>query len=283
MDLSAKTGVKVLIAGSVLLFGILYFSNLTTDRKKDVLAEISALPQGVSFETYEEQMLNKLDESARERMVELRKIWRNAAANPEKAKAAHDLAHSWKDLGNEYLELFYHHHAALAEDNADELIATGDKMNVLFRSTQDTLIKNNLLTFALRSYEAALERRPNDLELKVKVGSAYVDGTAEPMKGISMLREVLEKDPQNLSALIMLGRFSILSGQYDKAKQHLDKVLQLEPNNSEAIYFMAITQEGLGNYEKAIELLEACKKIVANPAFDAEISGYIEQLKNKIK
>jgi len=200
-----------------------------------------------------------------------------------KGEKAHELALKWKAAGNTNLEAYYHYQAALSENNSAELAQAGDRLFSLYRISQDTLIKNNLITFALRSLEAALERDPDNQALKVRLGSAYVEGSQEPMKGISLLREVIAEEPENTNALIMLGRFAILSGQYDKAKERFDQVLKIDPNNAEAIYFMAITQEGLGNYEKAVELLEACKKLVANPDFDAEVNGYIEQLKNKIK
>lgn len=277
-------GIRILMLISILLIGGLYFGNFTTKKPDEAVKPPShSMPEGIGFEEYERRMMAELSGSDKRLFNNLSSTLQTAASATEQSAAAHELAHAWEERGNRPLTAYYHFIAAEAENNAEELVAIGDSFTVMFRQLQDTLIKNNLLTFALRSYEAALERRPDDLNLKVKVGSMYVEGSGEPMKGIALLREVVDQDPQNIPALTMLGRFSILSGQYDKAKQHLDKVLVLDPNNAEAIYFMAITQEGLGNFEKAIELLEACKRIVNNPDFDAEINGTIEELKNKIK
>jgi tetratricopeptide (TPR) repeat protein len=269
---------------SILVIGVLYFGNFTTKEKDPAEQALThSPPQGVEFGEYERLSIAGLSTEQQATFEQLIAAFNRAGSPIDRAAAAHELAHAWEAAGNRPLTAYYHFFAAEAEDNASELTALGDSFTLMFRQLQDTLIKNNLLTFALRSYEAALERQPDNLLLKVKVGSMYVEGSGEPMKGIALIREVVNQDPQNIPALTMLGRFSILSGQYDKAKEHLDKVLVLDPNNAEAIYFMAIAQEGLGNFEKAVQLLEACKRIVNNPDFDAEINGTIEQLKNKIK
>jgi cytochrome c-type biogenesis protein CcmH/NrfG len=61
----------------------------------------------------------------------------------------------------------------------------------------------------------------------------------------------------------------------------LEKALQLEPQNTEAMYLLAVTEAEAGNSEKAIRLLELCKQLVANPEFDKEIDTFIQDLKNK--
>lgn len=282
--MTARLGVRLVMLFSVLLTAILYFGNFTQKKEKSAEAPHATLPEGISFEEYADMQLKLIeDASVKDEILKVNQQYNAATVDSVKSQQAHLLAELWKSAGNNNLEAYYHYLSASADKDAAALAASGEKLISLYRNSQDTLIKNNLIIFALRSLEAASTLNPDNLELKVKLGSAYVEGSPEPMKGITLLREVVEKDPENISALIMLGRFAILSGQYDKAKERLDQVLVLDPNNAEAIYFMAITQEGLGNIEKAIELLEACKKIVANPDFDAEINGYIEQLRNKIK
>jgi cytochrome c-type biogenesis protein CcmH/NrfG len=60
---------------------------------------------------------------------------------------------------------------------------------------------------------------------------------------------------------------SIQSGQYDKAKERFKKVLQLDPQNTEALYFLAITEAQLGHNDEAIRLFEMCKTLVNNRRF----------------
>ena len=103
----------------------------------------------------------------------------------------------------------------------------------------------------------------------------------EPMKGIGILRELADSLPDNIPVLLALGRLSIQSGQLDKAKERLQKVLKLEPQNTEALYFMAITEAQSGHTEEAIRLFEMCKLIVGNKDFNKEIDDIIKSLKSK--
>jgi cytochrome c-type biogenesis protein CcmH/NrfG len=126
-----------------------------------------------------------------------------------------------------------------------------------------------------------LEILPGDINTRIKMAEIYVQGTQEPMKGIGILRSIVDSLPDNVPALIALGRMSLQSGQFDKARERLEKVLQLEPQNTEAMYFLAVTEAESGNTEKAVQLLQLCKQLVANPEFDKEIDTFIKDLKNK--
>jgi cytochrome c-type biogenesis protein CcmH/NrfG len=157
----------------------------------------------------------------------------------------------------------------------------GDVLVSAYKSTEDSVILNNLITFALRSYEDAVLKDGNDVDLKIKLADAYVQGSQEPMKGIGILRQLSDSLPDNVPVLLALGRLSIQSGQYDKAKERLQKILQLEPQNTEALYFLAITEAQLGHDDEAIRLFEMCKLLVNNIEFNKEIDEIVKNLKSK--
>lgn len=279
--MNARRGIGVMALAITVLLVAVYFGNFTSDPQKNESPVAASQPQAISFDDYEKIQIKKLTPEQAGSIINNKKKLTDAIDDTLKAQAYHTLAHTWKDLGQPVLEAYYHFEAGVLEKDPLALEQTGDSFFSLFGRVEDTLIKNNLSIFALRSYEAALQLQPDNIDLKVKTGSAYVEASAEPMKGIALIREVIAAKPDHIPALLMLARFSIVSGQYDKAKERLDEVLKLDPGNTEAIYFMAITQEGLGNIDKAIELLEVCKKIVGNPDFDKEIDNYIVNLKNK--
>lgn len=281
--MTAKKGTFILSLLAIIVIGGLYFGNLTTKKKESPASHAhQGMDTGMSFEEFENSQISLLEVADQQKASSLRDDFLSAKDDQHKKLAAHEAAHFWEPMVPE-LELYYHYHAAELEKNLQELIKVGDELIIQFRSSKNIGIKNNLITFALRSYESALKLSPNDNDLKLKAGTAYVEGSSEPMKGITLLREVIDAEPDNVPALILLGRFAIMSGQYDKAKERLDQALLISPSNAEAIFFMAITQQGLGNNDKAIELFETCKKLVNNPDFDAEIDGYIEDLKSNKK
>lgn len=283
--MTAKKGAIILSVLAIIAIGSIYFGNFAAkklEKKENHAHSEMGMEAEMSIEDFERSQIKNLSDEDQIIANNLAKEWKEANNDPEKSKLAHDAAHFW-ETKSPVLEAYYHSEAAIIEQSINDLVSSGDQLISQFRNPENEKIKNNLITFALRSYQAALKLSPNDNSLKLKAGSAYVEGSIEPMKGIALLREVTNDDPDNVSALILLGRFSIMSGQFEKAKGHLDHVLTKDPNNAEAIFFMAITQQGLGNNEKAIELFEACKKLVSNPDFDAEIDGYIKDLKSNKK
>ncbi len=69
--------------------------------------------------------------------------------------------------------------------------------------------------------------------LQAKVDEAsriLMEGKQPPMMAIGMIREVLEVDSNHIGALMKLGEFSLLSGQYDKAEMRFTRVIELEPS-----------------------------------------------------
>jgi len=69
---------------------------------------------------------------------------------------------------------------------------------------------------------AAAVKAPSPAEVKMAEAIALVQGQ-DPMRGIMMLRELVEQDSDNAEAHWHLGRFSIQSGQYEKTLDRLRK------------------------------------------------------------
>lgn len=132
---------------------------------------------------------------------------------------------------------------------------------------------------AVDCFEQALAINPDNDTTKMALAMGYMEGTGEPMKGVNILRGITAEKPNDIPANLMLGRLSIQSGQYDKAIARYETVLQQEPANREALYFMAEAYRGKGDKGKAIALLEQCKKIVNDPGFSRDIDEYINSFK----
>ena len=99
------------------------------------------------------------------------------------------------------------------------------------------------------------------------------------MKGIMMLREVLQEDPDNVQAHLQLGLFSVQSGQYDKAVERFRKVLELDPaNNAEAWFFLGRTYATMDSIGLAIEAFEQYKTTVTDTAIRNGVDRFITEL-----
>lgn len=75
---------------------------------------------------------------------------------------------------------------------------------------------------------------------------------ANPMEGILELKALAESDPPNVDAVIELGRFSIQSGQLDKAKERFVQAIDLAPERAEPIIQLGMLELDGGNPAEAL-------------------------------
>ncbi len=275
-----QKGQIVLGVGTLILGLALYFGGKTVSKKENSTA---TKVESYSFEQYEEQQIAKLLAAEKSQLTTISDaIKATKSADTATLKKLYlEKSTFWKNLNNPALGSYYFYQFATIESSKTAMENAGDVLVSAYKSTEDSVILNNLITFALRSYEAAVQKDGNDVELKIKLADAYVQGSQEPMKGIGILRKLEDSLPGNVPVLLALGRLSIQSGQFDKAKERLQKILQLEPQNTEALYFLAITEAQLGHDDEAIRLFEMCKLLVNNKDFNKEIDEIVKNLKSK--
>ncbi len=129
-----------------------------------------------------------------------------------------------------------------------------------------------------RKYLEPVYEATGNPSLKIKIGMTYV-GTNNPMKGILMIREVLEDDPNNTEALFNLGFLAIQSGQLEKAVERFEKVLSLEPENMNASLYLGITWMELGEVDKAKIQFEYIVNKSNSVVLEQIARGYLEEIK----
>ena len=75
---------------------------------------------------------------------------------------------------------------------------------------------------------------------------------SNPMEGILELKALAETEPPNVDAVIELGRFSIQSGQLDKAKERFVQAIDLAPERAEPIVQLGMLELDGGNPAEAL-------------------------------
>ena len=91
----------------------------------------------------------------------------------------------------------------------------------------------------------------------VDLAVAKVSGE-NPMEGILELRQLAESTPPNLDAVMWLGRFSVQSGQLDKARERFNQVIDATPDRVEAYWERAMLDMEEGFLEDAVEGFDLC-------------------------
>ncbi|NND77391.1 MAG: tetratricopeptide repeat protein [Flavobacteriales bacterium] len=129
---------------------------------------------------------------------------------------------------------------------------------------------------------------PNEIEISeseetINKALVLVRGEA-PMQGILMLRELAEKEPDNIDAQWHLGVLSVESRQFEKAIERFENVCTLdkadEPKYKEAYFYLGNLYANLSRNEKAIDSFERLLKLNPDEELRSETEGLIKQLNN---
>ncbi len=194
-------------------------------------------------------------------------------------------ANNYKQLADEFVKLdkplvvaYYAVKQSETSNAAPDFLQAGDYCAMLLQTAPDAKAQQYLMQNVVYCYEQAYLLDSANTDYKIRYASSVIQQGAEPMKGVGMLLDIVRKDSTNIDAQMMLGRFAIVSGQFDKALARFDKILYLQPQNQEALLMAAQAWEGKGDTKKAVEMLEKCKKTVKDPAAKKEIDNYIKQL-----
>lgn len=129
--------------------------------------------------------------------------------------------------------------------------------------------------------DRALVINPNNDSSKIGLGACYMFGNISdnPMQGILPVREIAQKDSNNLYAQMVLGLGGKKSGQLDKAIERFQFIVRKDPHNLEAIFQLAETYDMQGDKAHAIQWYETAKRMINNDAIKKEIDKRINELK----
>lgn len=83
-------------------------------------------------------------------------------------------------------------------------------------------------------------------------------------KSLASLEEVLEINPNNSSAYFYMGNIFHIKGQLGKAIKAFNKVLELDPNNTDASISLSVILNDIGKYEQAQEVFNRANEKVKN-------------------
>jgi len=174
---------------------------------------------------------------------------------------------------------YYNARAAKLENSEKKLTFAGQLFLQVMENENDPSMHAWEAGEAISCLERSQKINPDNEDTKLALATGYIEGSGEPMKGVQILLAVVREKPEDVPANLLLGKMSVQSGQLDKAIGRFETVLKKEPDNKEALYFLAQAWEGKGDKAKAIEYLEKCKKIVNDPAFSRDIDQKINSLK----
>lgn len=101
-----------------------------------------------------------------------------------------------------------------------------------------------------------------------------------PMKGIRILKGLEQEHPEHAGIQWHLGRFSIRSGQYEKAAERFEKVISIAPRTYQDAYlYLGKTYVTLGDTSKAIDRLKSYRERVKVDSLREQVDGLLRSLR----
>jgi len=135
--------------------------------------------------------------------------------------------------------------------------------------------KEKILSEAKKQFDKAISLKPDYVDAYLqKAGISQSQGNIE--EAINILKEAEKITPNNETLLLQLGLLYYYDKDYENARIKLEKLTSRVPNYSNALYFLGLTYDELGNKEKSIEKFEAIEKL--NPD-NQEVKQILENLK----
>ena len=177
----------------------------------------------------------------------------------------------------------------------DSAVWFAERANAFFKTDESLLKAGNACydayTFAIDGekqkmlaektrewFGKVLEKYPDNFEVKTKMAMTYFSSSS-PMKGVALLREVLEKDPKNELALFNMGMLSIQSTQYGKAVEWLERLIAVNERHLQGQLLLGVAFLNLGEKAKARQQFEKVTKMDNDPSVQATVDSYLEELK----
>lgn len=189
------------------------------------------------------------------------------------------LGKAWDEAQIPALSAWYFEKKANRLPSEENYLAAAYRYFDAFKIAGDNTLKTQLVNKAISSYKKVLEFNPANLNAKTDLGVCYAEGSNEPMKGIMMLREVVQEDPKHEMAQLNLGFLSVKSGQFDKAIDRFKTVMKNNSKRTDVMYFLGHTYYEAGNKDSAMYWLEKFKKESDDYRLVQQAEQIIQQLK----
>jgi tetratricopeptide (TPR) repeat protein len=239
--------------------------------------------QPISTQTILDGAKTALTGSQKISLLSIENQLNTAKAPADRAAIYRQLSKFWADSAQRIEPYLYYTYSAALLENSEKSLTFAAQLLVDNLATQEAppAIQNWIAANAKVLLEKALVINPNNDSTKINLGACYLFGNISdnPMQGILKVKEVVDKNPQNIYGNMILGLGGKKSGQYPKAIERFLNILKLEPNNMEAMVNLAECYELSNQNSLAIEWYTKMKGILNNPEAKDAIDKRITALK----
>ena len=214
----------------------------------------------------------------KQNLAKLRRAYQNAGTDEKSAIFADSLASLYTKAGRFDSAAWFAEKAAMFFNTLESWTRAGNAWYDAYTFATDPGKQNELALKAQEYFTKILARQPGNFDVKSKMAMTYLS-SANPMQGITLLREVLAADPKNETALFNLGMLAIQSGQYDRAIERLSELITVNANHVQGHLLLGVAYMNKGESGRARTQFEKVKQLDSDPAVQATADSYLKDLK----
>jgi len=273
----------ILILSGLLLFSLLYFFTPRFTAKEAIASNQSAENQVVTTESILNTAKLALSESQKISLLSIENQLIKANNAQDSLKSYKALTRFWADSAQKLAPYLYFSYSAALLENSEKSLTFAAQLLVDNLLTPDA--PPALLPWIAGNAKVLLEKalviNPKNDSAKINLGACYLFGNLSdnPMQGITKIKEVVDKDSTNAYGQFILALGGKKSGQYDKAIERFLTVINIQPNQIEAMIHLAECYELTDQKALAIEWYTKVSNSVNIPEAKEAISKRIKELK----
>lgn len=240
------TGPWLAAVFSIILVLVIYFFLPTKDDDQKQIEKSRAL----NFEKINvpvllrEAMKNLTDEEK----VYLAELDRGTDIEEERVENLKALSREWFNRGEWILAGDYAEQIAAIDSSAESFAIAGNTYSIGVQRYEVEALADHAKQRAIRNYEKAISVDAEELEYRINLAVTYAErpDSDNPMKGVMMLLDLEKKYPEDHRVQNTLAYYGLQTGQTEKARKRLMKVLAENPDDKRANCLMVKLLESTG-------------------------------------
>lgn len=247
-----------------LFFGLLliiYFGFNITSPDLRVSSKIkSQTLKATGLENIEKGALKSLTPSQKAELDQFNKLKTELKLDQEKVEILKKISGFWFNLNQYSLAGGYAKKVAEIEKTEEAWKIAGSSFLYGLDGSAELKLQQFCQQEAVFCFEQAISLNTAEPSYQLYLAMAYVKlPGAEPMKGIKMMLDLETKFPEYLDLQLQLAELGIQTGQFEKAKLRIEKIIIKEPKNSKANCLMLQILESLGQTKDLNKYQLLCK------------------------
>ena len=270
------------LSGVLLVIALYLFGKTSVPKSQNILPSTTASQNDITNDTILKHAKEALEPEQITWMNTLEQSVIRGNVKMQKLDVYHQLAHFWKDTVHIFEPYaLYEAEAARLENSEKSLSFAAHLFLENLRNEQSSRLKKWKALQAKDLFERSLRLNDSNDSTLVGLGACYIFGNIaeNPMEGILKVRQVIDKDSTNVFAQMTLGYGSLISEQYDKAIDRFGKVVNLHPDNLEAILMLAEVYERKADKTNAIKWYSYALPFAKNGELKKALESRIVELK----